>query len=55
MRKLVATIAAALALGGVGLATHAATSDAPADASDTIAVPIYIAVGSVGEFLVIIA
>jgi hypothetical protein len=35
MRKLVATIAAALALSGVGLATHTATSDAPADARFT--------------------
>jgi hypothetical protein len=35
MRKLIATIAATLALAGVGLATHTATSDAPADASFT--------------------
>ena len=35
MRKLTATIAATLALAGVGLVTHAATSDAPADASFT--------------------
>ena len=33
MHKLIATIAAALALAGVGLATHTATSDTPADAS----------------------
>jgi hypothetical protein len=33
MRKLIATIAAAFALAGVGVATHTATSDAPADAS----------------------
>jgi hypothetical protein len=32
VRKLIATIAAALALAGVGLATHTTTSDAPADA-----------------------
>ncbi len=32
MRKLIATIAAALALAGVGLATHTAMSDAPTDA-----------------------
>ena len=34
MRKLVATIAAAFALAGVGLAAHTATSDAPAQADD---------------------
>ena len=34
MRKLVATIAAAFALAGVGLAAHTATSDAPAHAHD---------------------
>jgi hypothetical protein len=33
MRKLITTIAAALALAGVGLATHHATSDAPDDAA----------------------
>jgi hypothetical protein len=33
MRKLLASIAAALAVAGVGLATDAATSDAPTDAS----------------------
>jgi hypothetical protein len=33
MRKLIATVAAALALAGVGLATHTATSDTPTDAS----------------------
>ena len=33
MRKLLASIAAAIALAGVGLATHTATSDAPTDAS----------------------
>jgi hypothetical protein len=32
MRKLIATVAAALALAGVGLATHTATSETPADA-----------------------
>jgi hypothetical protein len=32
MRKLLATIAAALALGGVGLAAHSTTSDPPDDA-----------------------
>ena len=35
MRKLIATIAAALALAGVGFATDTATSDAPADAGST--------------------
>jgi hypothetical protein len=33
MRKLIATIAAALVLAVVGLVTHTATSDAPAYAS----------------------
>jgi hypothetical protein len=32
MRKLIATVATALALTGVGLATHSATSDSPDDA-----------------------
>ena len=36
MRKLIATIAAALALAGLGLATHTATSDARADASSPL-------------------
>jgi hypothetical protein len=35
MRKLIATIAATLALAGAGLATYTATSDAPADAGLT--------------------
>jgi hypothetical protein len=35
MRKLVATIAAAFALAGVGLATHTATSAAPVDTDST--------------------
>ena len=35
MRKLIATIVATLALAGVGLATHAATSNDLADASVT--------------------
>jgi hypothetical protein len=35
VRKLIVTIPATLALAGVGLATHTATSDAPADASIT--------------------
>jgi TPP-dependent trihydroxycyclohexane-1,2-dione (THcHDO) dehydratase len=33
MRKLITTVAAVLALAGVGLAAHHATSDAPADAA----------------------
>ena len=33
MRKLIATVAAALALAGVGLAVGTAASDAPAEAS----------------------
>jgi hypothetical protein len=32
MRKLITTVAAALALAGVGLATHHATSNTPAEA-----------------------
>jgi hypothetical protein len=32
MRKLIATFATVLALTGVGLATHSATSDPPDDA-----------------------
>jgi hypothetical protein len=32
VRKLIATIAATLALAGVGIAAHTATSDAPGEA-----------------------
>jgi hypothetical protein len=39
MRKLIATIAAALALAGVGLVTHTTTSDAGADAWFTHILP----------------
>ena len=35
MRKLIATIAATVALAGVGFATHTAASDGPADAGST--------------------
>jgi hypothetical protein len=38
MRKLIATVAAALALAGVGFATHTATSDAPVEAGRFISI-----------------